>query len=97
MDNFVQRKITCIILAMSKWLTVNYQSFAPAEWITQAEFLFLAKFSASVAFLKHDDVIKWKHIPRYWLFVRGIHRSPMNSLHNGQWRGALMFLSSAPE
>ena len=25
----------------------------------------------------HDDVIKWKHIPRYWPFVRGIHRSPV--------------------
>ena len=23
----------------------------------------------------HDDVIKWKHIPRNWPFVRGIHRS----------------------
>ena len=23
-----------------------------------------------------DDVIKWKHFPRYWPFVRGIHRSP---------------------
>ena len=22
----------------------------------------------------HDDVITWKHIPRYWPFVRGIHR-----------------------
>ena len=22
----------------------------------------------------HDDVIKWKHFPRYWPFVRGIHR-----------------------
>ena len=21
----------------------------------------------------HDDVIKWKHFPRYWPFVRGIH------------------------
>ena len=20
----------------------------------------------------HDDVIKWKHFPRYWPFVRGI-------------------------
>ena len=27
----------------------------------------------------HDDVIKWKHIPRYWPFVRGIHRSSVNS------------------
>ena len=39
---------------------------------------------------KHDDVIKWKHFPRHWPFVRGIHprywpsvrgihRSPVNS------------------
>ena len=41
--------------------------------------------------LVHDDVIKWKHFPRYWSFVRGIHRSPVNSTHKGQWRGALMF------
>ena len=40
---------------------------------------------------KHDDVIKWKHFPRYWSFVWEIHRPPVNSLHKGQWRGALMF------
>ena len=39
----------------------------------------------------HDDVIKWKHFPRNWPFARGIHRSPVNSTHKGQWRGALMF------
>ena len=39
----------------------------------------------------HDDVIEWKHFPRYWSFVRGIHRSPVNSPHKGPWRGALMF------
>ena len=42
-------------------------------------------------FSYHDDVIKWKHFPRYWPFVRGIHRSPVNSPHKGQWRGALTF------
>ena len=42
-------------------------------------------------FCNHDDVIKWKHFPRNWPFVRGIHRSPVNSPHKGQWRGALMF------
>ena len=36
----------------------------------------------------HDAVIKWKHFPRYWPFVRGIHWSPVNSLHKDQWRGA---------
>ena len=30
-----------------------------------------------------------KHFPRYWPFVRGIHRSPVNSPHKGQWLGAL--------
>ena len=39
----------------------------------------------------HDDVIKWKHFPRYWTFVRGIHRSPVNSPHKRQWRETLMF------
>ena len=38
----------------------------------------------------HDDVIEWKHFPRYWPFVRGIHRSPVNSPHKGQWPSALM-------
>ena len=37
------------------------------------------------------DVIKWKHFPRYWPFVWGIHQSLVNSPHKGQWRGALMF------
>ena len=48
-----------------------------------------------------DDVIKWKHFPRYWPFVRGIHRwlvtppPPPHThthTHKGQWRGALIFL-----
>ena len=39
----------------------------------------------------HDDVIKWRHFLRYWPFMRGIHWSPVNSPHKGQWRGALMF------
>ena len=36
-------------------------------------------------------MIKWKHFPRNWPFVRRIYRSPVNSQHKGQWRGALMF------
>ena len=38
----------------------------------------------------HFDAIKWKHFPRYWSFVRAIHRSPVSSSHSGQWHGALM-------
>ena len=39
----------------------------------------------------HDDVIKWKPFHHYWPFVGGIHRSPVDSPHKGQWHGALMF------
>ena len=34
----------------------------------------------------HDDVIEWKRSPRYWPFVRGIHRSPVGSPHKGPVR-----------
>ena len=39
----------------------------------------------------NDDVIKWKHFPCHWPFVRGIHWSPVNSPHIGQWRRTLVF------
>ena len=42
-------------------------------------------------YFTYEDVIKRKHFPRYWQFVWGIHRSPVNSPHKGQWLGALMF------
>ena len=45
----------------------------------------------------HDDVIKWKHFPRYWPFVRRSYQSPVGSPHKGHWRGTLMCLWSAPE
>ena len=40
--------------------------------------------------ISHDGV-KWIHFRRYWSFVKGIHRSPVNSPHTGQRRGALVF------
>ena len=45
----------------------------------------------------HDDVIKWKHFPRYWPFVRGIHRS--RGIHRTKASDAQLwwFLWSAPE
>ena len=49
------------------------------------------------SFVCHEDVLWawWHHqmetFPRYWSFVRGFHRSPVNYPHKGQWRGALMF------
>ena len=56
-------------------------------WETQCQ------WNNTEGYWSHDDVIKWKHFPRYWPFVREIHRYPVNSPHKGQWRGALMFSS----
>ena len=40
---------------------------------------------------RYDDVIKWKHFPRHWPFVRGIHRWPVNSSLKGHARTPLRF------
>ena len=58
------------------------------------DIFYCVKLTAAIIWIKfifHDDVTKWKHFPRNWPFVWGIHRSPVNSSHKGQWRGALMF------
>ena len=39
------------------------------------------RISTFTIFWIHDDVIRWKHFPRNWPFVRGIHRGPVNSPH----------------
>ena len=73
------------------------------QWLKLCLFTHFSKYIYSVSYpmakLFHcnsgydhnDDVIKWKLFPRYWPFVRGIHQSPVNSPHKGQWRGTLMF------
>ena len=63
--------------------------FHLTQWLLLAEGDMWNKVDIILAW--HDDVIKWKHFPRYWPFVRRIHRSPVNSPHKGQWCGALMF------
>ena len=88
------------------WRIHRWPVNSPHKWrVTRKMFPFddvtMIIYGASLCFLQytreeaywpeHDDVIKWKHFPRYWPFVRGIHRSPVYSPHKGQWRGALMF------
>ena len=69
----------------SRWVT-SIWLVRPAAATSGNLCVFDATFPVS-----HDDVIKWKHFPRNWPFVLGIHRSPVNSPHKGQWRWALMF------
>ena len=76
------QNILCIDLAANKWQAV----IEPI--VSQLSDAYMRHIRSIRG---HDDVIKWKHFPRYWPFVRGIQRSPVNSPHKGQWRGALMF------
>ena len=59
--------------------------FRKTYWFSESQVSHLSKDN------DNDDVIKWKYFPRCWPFVRGIHRSPMNSPHKGQWCRSLMF------
>ena len=84
--NIYSRQQTCVVSkgtegGMTAWI------FTFCNFATLSFWLWRYKRAR----LYHDDVIKWKHFPRYWPFVRGIHRSPVNSPHKGQWRRALMF------
>ena len=67
-------------------------SWRPLSCFTGARVLIrLSKYQRITSEISvRDDVIKWKHFPRYWPLVRRIHRS-VNPPHKGQWRGALMF------
>ena len=91
----IQHKILPFV---HKWLTQNFNG------ALLCQICIVMKFSLKFAVVEkyqqggintilpgHDDVIKWKHFPRYWPCVRGIHRSPVNSPHEGQWHGAFMF------
>ena len=76
---------------------LNEFSLTFPAWIKQGTKKFVCSFVFTVLFqTRHDDIIKWKHFPHYSPFVRGIHRSPVNCPHKGQWRGALMFSLICP-
>ena len=78
-----------IITGMFMSIAVTLEPWIWAFW--NQLFLVLQWLTSEYVYAPHNDVIKWKLFPRYWPFVRGIHRSPVNSPHKGQWRGALMF------
>ena len=88
--------VLCDILDISTQIfeLPNYASaaFKVAVWFVLCGIFDICMIQYNVtAICDRDEVIKWKHFPHYWPFVRGIHRSPVNSSHKGQWRGALMF------
>ena len=53
-------------------------------------------YSAQLSLI-HDDVIIWRHFPRYWPFVRGIHWSRWIPRTKASDAEHWYFLWSAPE
>ena len=88
-------KTVCIFLGIYWTPPLIAQSVTTAtvavKWACEKWYLTRSTSKFIAVLFKHDDVSKWEHFPRHWPFVRGIHRSPVNSPHKGQWREALMF------
>ena len=90
-ENFTNISIKSFVLGQCVIHAKHQVIIYPAAIVT--DFLLHMKEQSEVSDILNynDGVIKWKPFPRYWSFVRGSHRSSMNSPHKGQWRGALMF------
>ena len=90
---------TCNFHKIFQLLTSIFEDITPSislfDWFIQSSqwLLNLVIFCWLNTKISHDDVIKWEHFPRYWPFLREIHRLPVNSTDKGLW----CFLSSVPE
>ena len=94
-NRFTFTKLFLLITADSRMSTngliANVSVNSICYWLVISLSMEIPFLNVSGALLLHDYVIKWKQFLRYWPFVRGVHRSTMNSPHKSQWRGALMF------
>ena len=82
----------CLYL-LSLYIIIRYRFFQPHANVNKVCFSY--PHHAIPTFIPFMPCAWWRHqmnkFRRHWPFVRGIHRSPVNSPHKGQWRGALMF------
>ena len=80
------------IIQLNTWNALEIiQPYLTHNWCCWSGRLTAFLSNRITVFPIHDDVIKWKNFPRYWSFVRKVHRSWENSPHKGQWGGTLMF------
>ena len=95
MNTYAKSYVFGMVCALLCFVLVSYRLILPVSYRITSLALEQSYHcpNASEAIMNdlHDDVIKWKHFPRYWPYVQGIHRSPVNSPHKDQWCGALMF------
>ena len=97
--HFVHIVMTTINKCMSIMLSVRIEMFKSshnkgclneiAAYSMKSHLYFMKFVNTTVP--QYDDVMKWKHFPRCFPFVREIHQSPVNFPYKGQKRGVLMF------
>ena len=92
----MRKKKECVLTNKITWPSCSsfdcYRAMLPREWCWSLHFYFnVPIFSTFDNTNYHDDFNKCKLFARYWPLVRGIHRSPVDSPHNGQLYGGLMF------
>ena len=63
LDSLVYRVFIFLIIDTVMFYFISFSTVWPR-----------ANISHDIRYFYHDDVIKWKHFPRNWPFVRGIHR-----------------------
>ena len=90
---YIKQHQICAALTPCERSPTETGGFPRKVLVTRIMFPMLPRHEQCRGILKcfHDDVIKWKHFQCHWPFVRGIHRSPPNSPHKGQWRRVLIF------
>ena len=71
--------MTCILLIRVPAYLRTHACTHCLKWVhvcaQGADFTVISFLQCKSTTTYHDDVIKWKHFPRNWPFVRGIHRS----------------------
>ena len=78
------------------WLRHRLFSNFPAWSANDSIYIHVVETPKDKINIYYDDFTKWKHFLHYWPFVRGNNRSPVDSPHKGQWRGALMLSLICP-
>ena len=73
--------VSCDMLICNAMLGIDKQ------WRNRSNIVTLVSICLPISWWRHQR----ETFPRYWPFVRGIHRWLVNSPHKGQWRGALIF------
>ena len=95
MKYFEDPFLTCKVRLSSIWKAYTFQIFRSRSAYILTVFIWKQVTPSKPETIKKSGLIiaLWRHqmFLCYRPFVLGIHRSPVNSQHKGQWRGALIF------